>query len=216
LKEIEAMIDEDVIGAIDRVLSKGVTIQSMRSIQESRRSLKVQELRDIVFKEDLFGKFKNDLTPEVIFNAVKERIDVNAYAFSSRQLEQVSAIVNLLNNIVRMFAKLKNLKEEQDSGKKSIDQDNEVLKVKRQKILASNTSFLRNQTTQTADLKAKLAVFREKDKITSLKKEVKSIFHRLADDHIRLKSVEDKILEAQTDLESHEKLYQFFRANPPF
>jgi hypothetical protein len=49
-----------------------------------------------------------------------------------------------------------------------------------------------------------------------LKKEVKSIFHRLADDHIRLKSVEDKILEAQTDLESHEKLYQFFRANPPF
>ncbi|KAK2431551.1 ubiquitinyl hydrolase 1 [Trifolium repens] len=181
LKEIEAMIDEDVIGAIDRVLSEGVTIQSMRSIQDSRRSLKVQELRDIVFKEDLFGKFKNDLTPEVIFNAVKERIDVNAYAFSSRQLEQVSAIVNLLNNIVRMFKKLKNLKKEQDSGKKSIDQDNEVLKVKRQKILASNTSFLRNQTTQTADLKAKLAVF-----------------------------------QAQTDLESHEKLYQFFRANPPF
>jgi hypothetical protein len=31
-----------------------------------------------------------------------------------------------------------------------------------------------------------------------------------------LKSVEDKILEAQTDLESHEKLYKFFRANPPF
>jgi hypothetical protein len=87
--------------------------------------------------------------------------------------------------------------------------------VKRQKILASNT-FLRNQTTQTDDLKAKFAVFREKDKITSLKKEVKSIFHCLADDHIRLKSVEDKILEAQTDLESHEKLYKFFRANPPF
>jgi hypothetical protein len=151
------MIDEDVIAAIDRVLSEGITLQSMRSIQASRRSLKVQELRDIVFKEDLFGKFKNDLTPEVIFNAVKERIDVNAYAFSSRQLEQVSAIVNLLNNIMRMFEKLKNLKKEQDSEKKSIDQDNEVLKVKRQKILASNT-FLRNQTTQTADLKAKFAV----------------------------------------------------------
>jgi tRNA G18 (ribose-2'-O)-methylase SpoU len=59
-------------------------------------------------------------------------------------------------------------------------------------------------------------VFREKDKITSLKKEVKSIFHRLADDYINLKSVDDKILEAQTDLESHQKLYQFFRANPPF
>jgi chromosome segregation ATPase len=209
------MIDEDVIAAIDRVLSEGLTIQSLRSIQASRRSLKVQELRDIVFKEDLFGKFKNDLTPEVIFIAVKEKIDANAYAFSSRQLEQVSAIVNLLNNIVRMFEKLKNLKKEQDSEKKSIDQDNKVLMVKRQKILASNNS-LRNLTTQTADLTDQLAVFREKDRITSLKKEVKSIFHRLADDHIKLKSVEDKILEAQTDLESHEKLYQFFRANPPF
>ncbi|MCI10105.1 ubiquitin carboxyl-terminal hydrolase family protein, partial [Trifolium medium] len=39
-KEIEAMIDEDVIGAIDRVLSQGITIQSMRSIQASRKSLK--------------------------------------------------------------------------------------------------------------------------------------------------------------------------------
>ncbi|KAK2377737.1 ubiquitin-specific protease [Trifolium repens] len=234
-KEIEAMIDEDVIAAIDRVLSEGLTIQFLRSIQASRRSLKVQELRDIVFKEDLFGKFKNDLTPEVIFIAVKEKIDVNAYAFSSRQLEQVSAVVNLLNNIVKMFEKLENLKKEQDSTKKIIDQDNEVLKVKRRKILASNTSFTNQQTqlnsldARIADLKAKLEKVQgdykakiaeiqdqEIDKITTLKKEVKSIFHRLADDHIKLKSVEDKILEAQTDLESHEKLYQFFRANPPF
>ncbi|WJX64617.1 ubiquitinyl hydrolase 1 [Trifolium repens] len=231
-KEIEAMIDEDVIGAIDRVLSEGITLQSMRSIQASRRSLKVQELRDIVFKEDLF---ENDLTPKVIFIVVKEKIHANAYAFSSRQLEQVSAVVNLLNNIVKMFEKLENLKKEQDSAKKIIDQDNEVLKVKRQKILASNTSFTNQQTqlnsldARIADLKAKLEKVQgdhkakiaeiqdqEIDKITTLKKEVKSIFHRLADDHIKLKSVEDKILEAQTDLESHEKLYQFFRANPPF
>jgi hypothetical protein len=213
------MIDEDVIAAIDRVLSEGLTMQSLRSIQASRRSLKVQELRDIVFKEDLFEKFKNDLSPEVIFNAVKEKLDVNAYAFSSRQLEQVSAIVKLLNNIVRMFEKLKNLKKEQDSAKKSTDQNNEVLKVKRQKILASNTSFTNQQTqlnsldAQTGDLKAKIV---EKDNMKSLNKEVKSIFHRLADDYIKSKSVADKILEARIDLESHEKLYQFFRANPPF
>jgi hypothetical protein len=73
-KEIEAMIDENVIGTIDKVLSEGITILSMRSIQaSSRRCLKVQELRDIVFKEDLFEKFKNDLSPKVIFNAVKKK-----------------------------------------------------------------------------------------------------------------------------------------------
>jgi chromosome segregation ATPase len=215
------MIDEDPIGAIDRVLSEGISasLQSMHYIQVSRKSLKVHELRDIVFKEDLFEKFKNSLTPKVIFDAVKEKIDAKAYAFSSRQLEQVSAVVNLLNNIVRMFEKLENLKKEQDSAKKSTDQDNEVLKVKRQKILASNTSFTNQQTrlnsldAQTVGLKAKIV---EKDNLKSLNKEVKSIFHRLANDYIKLKSVEDKILEAQTDLESHEKLYKFFRANPPF
>jgi chromosome segregation ATPase len=215
------MIDEDPIGAIDRVLSEGISalLQSMHYIQVSRKSLKVHELRDIVFKEDLFEKFKNSLTPKVIFNAVKEKIDANAYALSSRQLEQVSAVVNLLNNIVRMFEKLENLKKEQDSAKKSTDQNNEVLKVKRQKILASNTSFTNQQTqfnsldAQTGDLKAKIV---EKDNKKSLNKEVKSIFHRLADDYIKLKSVDDKILEARIDLESHEKLYQFFRANPPF
>ncbi|GAU12345.1 hypothetical protein TSUD_252960 [Trifolium subterraneum] len=206
-KEIEAMIDEDVIGAIDRVLLEGITIQSMRSIQS------------MVFKEDLFEKFKDGLSPKVIFNSVKGKIDANAYVFSSRQLEQVSAVVNLLNNIVRMFEKLENLEKEQDSVKKSTDQDYEVLKETRQKILTSNTSFTDRQTqlnsleAQIADLNAKIVA---EDNMESLNKEVKSIFHRLADDHIKLKNVEDKIVEAQTDLKSHKKLYQFFRANPPF
>ncbi|MCI30637.1 ubiquitin carboxyl-terminal hydrolase family protein, partial [Trifolium medium] len=96
------MIDEDAIGAIDRVLSEGISVslKSMHSIQVSRNSLKVQELRDIVFKKDLFEKFKDGLSPKVILNAVKEKIDANAYAFSSRQLEHINAVVNLLNNIV--------------------------------------------------------------------------------------------------------------------
>jgi chromosome segregation ATPase len=215
------MIDEDVIAAIDRVLSEGIPIslQSQHSIQVSKKSLKVQELRDIVFKEDLFEKFKDGLTPKVIVDAVKENIDADMDAFSSHQLDQFSAVANLLDSIVRMFEKLESLKKEQDSAKKSTDQDNEVLKVKRQKILASNTSFTNQQTrlnsldAQTVGLKAKIV---EKDNLKSLNKEVKSIFHRLANDYIKLKSVEDKILEAQTDLESHEKLYKFFRANPPF
>jgi chromosome segregation ATPase len=230
------MIDEDVIAAIDRVLSEGIPIslQSQHSIQVSKKSLKVQELRDIVFKEDLFEKFKDSLTPKVIVDAVKENIDANMDAFSSHQLDQFSAVANLLDSIVRMFEKLESLKKEQDSAKKSTDQDNEVLKVKRQKILVSKTSFTNQQTklnsldAQIADLKAKLEKLQgdrakiaeiqdqETDNITSLNKEVKSIFHRLADDHIKLNSVEDKILEVQTDLKSHEKLYQFFRANPPF
>ncbi|KAK2377735.1 ubiquitin carboxyl-terminal hydrolase [Trifolium repens] len=236
LKEFEAMIDEDVIAAIDRVLSEGIPIslQSQHSIQVSKKSLKVQELRDIVFKEDLFEKFKDGLTPKVIVDAVKENIDADMDAFSSHQLDQFSAVANLLDSIVRMFEKLESLKKEQDSAKKSTDQDNEVLKVKRQKILVSKTSFTNQQTklnsldAQIADLKAKLEKLQgdrakiaeiqdqETDNITSLNKEVKSIFHRLADDHIKLNSVEDKILEVQTDLKSHEKLYQFFRANPPF
>jgi hypothetical protein len=49
-----------------------------------------------------------------------------------------------------------------------------------------------------------------------LNKEVKLIFRRLVDDQIKLKSVEDQILEAQTELESHEKLYRIFKAAPPF
>lgn len=35
----------------------------------------------------------------------------------------------------------------------------------------------------------------EKDRIASLNKEVKSIFHRLSDDQIKLESVEDQIQE---------------------
>ncbi|MCI41825.1 ubiquitin carboxyl-terminal hydrolase family protein, partial [Trifolium medium] len=74
------MIDEDVIAAIDGVLSEGIatSLRYLRSIHGSRKSLKVKELRDIVFKEDLFEKFKDGLTPKVIFNAVKEKIHANA------------------------------------------------------------------------------------------------------------------------------------------
>jgi chromosome segregation ATPase len=100
--------------------------------------------------------------------------------------------------------------------------------------LTSKTSFTNHQTqlnsidAQIADLKAKLEKLQrdrakiaeiqdqEKDKITSLNKEVKSIFHRLADEQIKLKSVEDQIPEAQTELESHERLYRIFKATPPF
>jgi chromosome segregation ATPase len=100
--------------------------------------------------------------------------------------------------------------------------------------LTSKTSFTNHQTqlnsidAQIADLKTKLEKLQgdrakiteiqdlEKDKITSLNKEVKSIFHRLADEQIKLKSVEDQIPEAQTELESHERLYRIFKATPPF
>ncbi|GAU12346.1 hypothetical protein TSUD_252970 [Trifolium subterraneum] len=236
-KKIQAMIDEDIIVAIDKVLSEGITILllSQRFIQVSKKSLEVQELRDIVFKENLFEKFKDDITAKVIFNAVKENFDANATdLFSSNQLEQVSVVVDLLNNIVRMFEKLRNLNKELDSTKKCTDQNNEALKETRQKILISKNIITYQQTqlnyldAEIVYLKAKLEKLQgeraknaeiqdqEEDNITSLNKEVKSIFHRLADDYIKLKSVEDKIVEAQADLESHEKLYQFFRANPPF
>ncbi|CAJ2634121.1 unnamed protein product [Trifolium pratense] len=242
LQEIDAMIDEDVIAAIDKVLSGGISLKSQHSVQRQEvaeldpnlTEQLLQELRDIAFKEDLVEKIKEGLTPKVNFNAVKEKIDANARAFSSQQIEQVGVVVNLLNNIVRMFEKLKNLKKELDSAKKSTDQDNEALKETRQKILTSKTSFTNHQTqlksldAQIADLKAKLEKLQgdrakiteiqdqEKDKITSLNKEVKSIFHHLADEQIKLKSVEDQIPEAQTELESHERLYRIFKATPPF
>jgi chromosome segregation ATPase len=244
LEEIDAMIDEDVIAAIDKVLSGGITLslKSQHSVQRQEVTeldpklpeQLLQELRDIAFKEDLIEKFKEGLTPKVNFNAVKENIDANACVFSSHQLEQVGVVVNLLNNIVRMFEKLENLKKELDSAKKSTDQDNEALKETRRKILTSKTSFTNHQTqlnsidAQIADLKAKLEKLQrdrakiaeiqdqEKDKITSLNKEVKSIFHRLADEQIKLKSVEDQIPEAQTELECHERLYRIFKATPPF
>jgi chromosome segregation ATPase len=244
LEEIDAMIDEDVIAAIDRVLSKGITIslKSQHSVQgqevakmdpELPEQL-LQELRDIAFKEDLVEKYKKGLTPKVNFNVLKDKIDANADLFSSHQLEQVDVVVSLLNNIVRVFEKLENLKKERDSAKKSTDQDNEVLKETRHKILNSKTSFTNHQT-QLNSLDAKIAVLKaklkklqgerakiaefqdqEKDKITSLNKEVKSIFHRIANDQIKLKSVEFKIPEAQTELESHEKVYKIFKASPPF
>jgi chromosome segregation ATPase len=244
LEEIDAMIDEDVIAAIDRVLSKGITIslKSQHSVQgqevakmdpELPEQL-LQELRDIAFKEDLVEKYKEGLTPKVNFNVLKDKIDANADLFSSHQLEQVDVVVSLLNNIVRVFEKLENLKKERDSAKKSTDQDNEVLKETRHKILNSKTSFTNHQT-QLNSLDAKIAVLKaklkklqgerakiaevqdqEKDKITSLNKEVKSIFHRIANDQIKLKNVENKIPEAQIELESHEKVYKIFKATPPF
>ena len=245
LKDIDAMIDEDVIAAIDKVLSEGNTIslQSQHSIEGQEEVSKLdpnlpkqllQELRDIAFKEDLVEKFKEGITPKVNFNAVKEKIDANADAFTSRQLEQVDVVVNLLNTIVKVFEKVEKLKKERALAKKSTGQDNEALKETRQKILTSKTSLTNHQTqrnsldAQIADLKAKLEKLQgdrakideiedqEKDKITSFNKEVKSIFHRLANDQIKLKSVEDKIPEAQTELESHEKVYRIFRAIPPF
>ncbi|MCH83892.1 ubiquitin carboxyl-terminal hydrolase family protein, partial [Trifolium medium] len=147
-EEIDAMIDEDVIAAIDRVLSKGITISlkshSQHSVQGQQEVAKMdhelpkqllQELRDIAFKEDLVEKYKEGLTPKVNFNVLKDKIDANADLFSSHQLEQVSMVVNLLNNIVRVFEKHENLKKERDLAKKSTGQDNEALKETRQKIL---------------------------------------------------------------------------------
>jgi chromosome segregation ATPase len=108
------------------------------------------------------------------------------------------------------------------------------LKETRQKILTSKISFttyqiqLNSLDAQIADFTAKLEKLKgdrtkiaemqdqEKCKISSLNKEVKLIYRRLVDDQIKLRSVEDQILEAQTELESHEKLYRIFKATPPF
>ncbi|AET00363.2 ubiquitin carboxyl-terminal hydrolase, putative [Medicago truncatula] len=209
-EEFDAMVDEDVIAAIDRVLSEGITLslKSQHSVQGREYSKRdpnlpeqlLQELRDIAFKGDLVEKLKEGLTSKVNFNAVKEKIDANADAFSSLQLEQVGAVVNLLNNIVRMLEKIENLKKERNIAKKSTDQDSEALKETRQKILNSMTSFTNDQTelnsldAQIAKLqedRAKIAEIQdqEKDKITSLNKDVKSIFQHLVDDQIKLKSV---------------------------
>ncbi|AET00385.1 uncharacterized protein [Medicago truncatula] len=244
LKEIDAMIDEDVIGAIDRVLSEGITLslKSHHSVQKQEVSKLdpnfqeqlLMELRDIAFKEDLVEKFKQGLTPKVSFNTVMEKIEANVDMFSSHQLEQVGVVVNLVKNIARMFEQLKNLKKLQDLTKNSTDQNNEALKEARQNFLISKACLTDHQTQlksldiRIADIKAKLEKLQgdrakmaeiqdqEKDKITSFNNEVKSIFHRLADDQIKLKSVEDKILEAQTELERHEKVYQIMRVMPPF
>jgi len=237
LEEFDAMVDEDVIAAIDQVLSEGIAIslksqhsaqgQEVSKLDPNLPEQLLQELRDIAFKGDLVEKFKEGLTPNVNFNAVKEKIDANADVFSSLQLEQVSVVVNLLNNIVRMLEKLKNLKKERDLAKNGTDQDNEALKETRQKILTSKASFTNHQRqlnsldAQIAKLqeeRAKIAEIQDQeiDKITSFNIEVKSIFQRLVDDQIKLKSVEDQIPEAQSELESYEKLFQIFKGIRPF
>jgi len=175
----------------------------------------------------LVQKFKEGLTPKVNFNVVKEKIDANADSFSSHQLEQVSVVVNLLNNIARMLEKLKYLEKERDLAKNGTDQDNEALKETKQKILTSKASFTNHQRqlnlldVQIAKLqeeRAKIAEIQDQeiDKITSFNKEVKSIFQRLVDDQIKLKSVEDQISEAQSEFESYEKLFEIFKGIPPF
>jgi len=68
LEEFDAMVDEDAIAAIDKVLSKRITssLKSQNSVQ-GQEVLKLdpnlpeqllQELRDIAFKGDLVEKFK--------------------------------------------------------------------------------------------------------------------------------------------------------------
>ncbi|KAI5427760.1 hypothetical protein KIW84_032970 [Lathyrus oleraceus] len=243
-EEVDALIEDDVIDVIDKVLSEEISI-SLRS-QHSVLGLEarkldpnlpqqlLQELRDIAFKDDLVENLKKGFTRKVNFNSIKERIDANADVFSSWQLEHVNVIVNLLNKVVTMFDKLENLKKERNTAEKCTEEDNQELKRKRQKILVSKASFTNHQTelksldVQIADLKGKLEKLQgdrvkmvemqdqEKDKITSFNKEVKSIIYRLADEKMKLKSVECNILEAQTELESHEKMYKTFRTSPPF
>ena len=235
LEEFDAMVDEDAIAAIYKVLSKRITLslKSQHSVQ-GQDVLKLdpnlpeqllQELRDIAFKGDLIEKFKEGLTPKVNFNVVKEKIDANADAFSSLQLEQVGAVVSLLNNIVRMLEE--NLKKEQDLAKKGTDQDNEALIETRQKILISKASCTNHQTqlnsldTQIAKLqedRAKITEIQDqdKDKISSYNNEVKSTFQCLVDDQMKLEGVKDQISEAQSDLESYERFFQIFKAIPPF
>ncbi|CAI8613621.1 unnamed protein product [Vicia faba] len=245
-EEVDALIEDDVIDVIDKVLSEEITIslpsqhsslgQEARKLDPNLPQQLLQELRDIAFKEDLVEKFKEGCSQKVNFNftAIKERIDANADAFTSWQLEHVNVIVNLLNKIVSMFDKLENLKKERVTAKKCTDEDNQELKRKRQKILTSKISLTNKQTelksldAEIADLKDKLEKLQgyrvkmveiqdqEKGNITSFNKEVKSIIYRLADDKMKLKSVESNILEAQTELESHKKVYKTFRTIPPF
>ncbi|CAL5190561.1 unnamed protein product [Lathyrus oleraceus] len=243
-KEIDSMIDEDAIAAIDRVLTEGVTISlqyqpSFRGQVVSKQDPKfpkqlLRELRDIAFKEDLFEKFRKGFIVKVDVDAVKERIDANAEMFSSSQLEQVRIVVSLVNNTLRMFDKLENLKKELESTKKNNEQDNEALKNTRAEILTLKASFpdqhaeLDSLDAQIADLKAKLDELecdrakiieiqdQHNDKITSMNKEVRSIYHHLVDGQVKLKSIENEIPETESELESHEKAYVILRATPPF
>ncbi|XP_058740094.1 uncharacterized protein LOC131612309 [Vicia villosa] len=236
LEEIDALIKVDVIDVIDKVLSEEISISLQSQHSKQSRELDhnlsqrfLQELRDIAFKEGLVEKFKG-FTQKVNFNfnAVKERSDANADAFSSWQLEHVDVIVSLLNNIVSVFDKLEDLKKGPVTAIKCTDEDNKELNKIRQKILTSIASFSKNQTelksldAEIADLKGKLENLQgdrvkmveiqdqERDKITSFNKEVKSIIYRLADDKMKMKSAESNILEAKTELESHDKIYKTF------
>jgi hypothetical protein len=233
LLDLDDMVDVDVIGAIDKVISEGLSIIDFRYLQLDLPDQLLQELRDIAFKKDLVVKFKLGLAREVNFNVVKDKIEANADMFYSRELKQVRVVVNFLNKIEWMFEKLEKLEKERYAAKKSTDRDNEELKATRQKILLSKTSLDIHQTelnsldTQIADLKAMLEKLQgdrakiveieaqEKAKITTLNKEVKSIFHRLAIDQVKLKFA-DQIPEHETELEGHEKVYKTLRANPPF
>lgn len=107
----------------------------------------------------------------------------------------------------------------------------------REKILTLKASFIYQHTeelnsleAQIADLKAKLGELQsdrakiikiqdqQKDKITftSMNKEVRSVFHHLADGQIKLKSIENEIPETEAELESQEKAYRILRATPSF
>lgn len=227
LLDLDDMVDVDVIGAIDKVISEGLSIIDFRYLQLDLPDQLLQELRDIAFKKDLVVKFKLGLAREVNFNVVKDKIEANADMFYSRELKQVRVVVNFLNKIEWKFEKLEKLQKERYAAKKSTDRDNEELKATRQKILLSKTSLDIHQTelnsldTQIADLKAMLEKLQgdrakiveieaqEKAKITTLNKEVKSIFHRLAIDQVKLKFA-DQIPEHETELEGHEKVYKTF------
>ncbi|MCI24454.1 ubiquitin carboxyl-terminal hydrolase family protein, partial [Trifolium medium] len=73
-EEIDAMIDEDVIAAIGRVLSVGITLslksqhfvqgQEVPKLDPNLPEQLLQELRDIAFKDDLVEKFREGLNPK--------------------------------------------------------------------------------------------------------------------------------------------------------
>nr|ABC75373.1 hypothetical protein MtrDRAFT_AC147481g23v2 [Medicago truncatula] len=94
-EEIDAMIDEDVVAAIDRVLLEGITfpLKSRHSVQGQQASKLdpnlfeqlFQELRDIAFKEDLVEKFKGLLS------------------LKRTWLKNLGVVVSFPNNIVRIL-----------------------------------------------------------------------------------------------------------------
>jgi len=67
LLDLDDMVDVDVIGAIDKVISEGLSIINLRYLQPYLPDQLLQELRDIAFKKDLVVKFKLGLAREVNF-----------------------------------------------------------------------------------------------------------------------------------------------------